>query len=451
MAVDQAFWDAQMDQLNEVIKKWAEAGALGGITEGRRVLTPITGVDFGLMNNYARAWAVAHSAEVAASITQTNMDAFVSNFTDWVASGKPLPDMVASLKSAYGDKADMIAATETTRAFAEGNKTYWGSVGVEKIKWHTAADELVCEECGPLDGQVFPIDEAPPCPAHPRCRCWLMPELEKPGAGKPGEEEAPAWVNPKAQWGTDKPDSRDIYRGMLNERNWMQAGSPSPQAAKSAICGELYESTGIREDIISDFIHQWANTSNDTDLRSLQIQKVASEIFNSPMSEWQQKRLSEIMAERATYKPFDLIEDAHFRFFGETMERKFQYDQYADSSDALVEKLLRAMYANTQEKLEAAGINDLMLMRGQYLPSEVTNEMAKHVGEVANITGNALESWTCNPETAQSFGTTVIAQRIPKERVIGSARSGFGCLGEWEFVVIGDVPGDEGMIMQVRR
>lgn len=50
----------------------------------------------------------------------------------------------------------------------------WKQAGVPYIKWVTQKDEKVCEECGPLDEQIFPIDKVPPKP-HYRCRCLKIP------------------------------------------------------------------------------------------------------------------------------------------------------------------------------------------------------------------------------------------------------------------------------------
>lgn len=46
--------------------------------------------------------------------------------------------------------------------------------GVKWVKWVTQQDERVCEDCDPLDGKVFPIDQVPP-KQHPRCRCYIVP------------------------------------------------------------------------------------------------------------------------------------------------------------------------------------------------------------------------------------------------------------------------------------
>jgi SPP1 gp7 family putative phage head morphogenesis protein len=46
--------------------------------------------------------------------------------------------------------------------------------GVKQVRWVTKHDERVCGDCDELDGQIFPIDQAPP-PQHIHCRCLLLP------------------------------------------------------------------------------------------------------------------------------------------------------------------------------------------------------------------------------------------------------------------------------------
>lgn len=50
------------------------------------------------------------------------------------------------------------------------------AAGVEKVVWHTAQDEKVCNDCEPLDGREFSINEIPVKP-HWGCRCELEPVL----------------------------------------------------------------------------------------------------------------------------------------------------------------------------------------------------------------------------------------------------------------------------------
>jgi SPP1 gp7 family putative phage head morphogenesis protein len=82
-------------------------------------------------------------------------------------------------------RARLIATTEVTRAFAQGKNIAWRRTGVvERRRWHTGNDELVCEVCQRLDGREVGLDEPfddvgrimyPP--AHPRCRCTVQPVI----------------------------------------------------------------------------------------------------------------------------------------------------------------------------------------------------------------------------------------------------------------------------------
>ena len=69
------------------------------------------------------------------------------------------------------NRVEVITRTETLRAHGQGRRKFYDTVGVRMVVWVTAGDERTCPECGPLDGKEFPIDQAPPIPRHPLCRC----------------------------------------------------------------------------------------------------------------------------------------------------------------------------------------------------------------------------------------------------------------------------------------
>jgi len=80
---------------------------------------------------------------------------------------------------------ELIARTETMRAHAQGQRKFYSAVGVRRLEWMTTGDERMCPECEALDGKVYPIDEFPPQPKHPNCRCGHTAVLDLPicGAG----------------------------------------------------------------------------------------------------------------------------------------------------------------------------------------------------------------------------------------------------------------------------
>jgi len=105
---------------------------------------------------------------------------------EWVSNGLPLHSLITQLeRSVYSEqRAKIIAVTETTRAYAEGNRAAWRVSGViERMRWQTSVDEMVCPVCRPLSGQIVEVTADgwqgesgvvfPP--AHPRCRCWVTP------------------------------------------------------------------------------------------------------------------------------------------------------------------------------------------------------------------------------------------------------------------------------------
>jgi SPP1 gp7 family putative phage head morphogenesis protein len=71
-------------------------------------------------------------------------------------------------------RVEMIARTETLRAHNQGRLKFYEQAGVKKVKWLTAADERVCDVCGPRDGKVFDLAGFTSPPRHPRCRCQAL-------------------------------------------------------------------------------------------------------------------------------------------------------------------------------------------------------------------------------------------------------------------------------------
>lgn len=180
MPVSNVFWDGQAELLYRILFPVFVRMAKRAARSGIRMLVVEVGVNWALVNEAVIAWATRYTAEVVAQITRTSMDAFVAEFGSWVRSGQPLDALIDALTPYYGPiRAEMVAVTEVTRAFAQGNILGWKQSGVvDGVRWMTGEDDLVCEICAPLEGQVGTLDDgiggmAPP--AHVRCRCYLQP------------------------------------------------------------------------------------------------------------------------------------------------------------------------------------------------------------------------------------------------------------------------------------
>ena len=140
---------------------------------------PQVAIDWDLYNSYAIDWAKQHTAQVVAQVSKTSMNGFLAEFERWVVSGEPLDALIKALEQYYSPiRAEMIAVTETTRAYANANLEYWSTLDyVKGFDWVTAVDELVCPICSAKSAaNPHPLTAERP-PAHVRCRCAVRPVL----------------------------------------------------------------------------------------------------------------------------------------------------------------------------------------------------------------------------------------------------------------------------------
>lgn len=149
--------------------------------------------------DWVRAYYMDPNAGSFGSIP--NLDAvsrqqFGEMFTQWQTGTLPqvgyrqgLPDLIRAIEPVFGaERAERIAATETTRIYAQVTQQMAdGNPAVSVLRWFTASDELVCPICGPLHGATRPKGQPyylhPTLgqirlPAHVRCRCWEGMETE---------------------------------------------------------------------------------------------------------------------------------------------------------------------------------------------------------------------------------------------------------------------------------
>lgn len=200
---DKDFWNNFRAELGPVLTDFIGKGAAHGITEARTderfqvggaaakmakaetkasPKPPAVTVDWDLVNDQAQDWARAHSGELLTDLEANTKAAMGELIADWIERGEPTSVLSTQFIVLVNDpkRAELIAVTEITRAFAQGNTEAWKAQGVEGRKWFTSEDELVCPICGDLAGSVARLGDdfeggVDNPPAHPRCRCWVQP------------------------------------------------------------------------------------------------------------------------------------------------------------------------------------------------------------------------------------------------------------------------------------
>lgn len=100
---------------------------------------------------------------------------------DCVVTGKKTTQLKNILQERFGvsySGADMIVRTEMAHIQTQAAKQRYTDAGIEQVEILADKDERQCEICGKLHGQRFPIGVQVPIPAHPRCRCCIVPVVE---------------------------------------------------------------------------------------------------------------------------------------------------------------------------------------------------------------------------------------------------------------------------------
>lgn len=171
------------DALFELLHTAATAGTDFGIAElGDRVSS---GFAWDQAHRQAIDWATGYQYSLVGQIDESTRRFLAAQITDWMESGEPLADLTDRLTWAFGEeRAKVIAQTEATRGFAQGSLASYRTSGVvERLRWYTVVDDRVCDICGPLHGMTSSLqnpdfDGIPAPPAHPGCRCRIVPVFQ---------------------------------------------------------------------------------------------------------------------------------------------------------------------------------------------------------------------------------------------------------------------------------
>lgn len=190
----------------------------------------------------------------------------------------------------------------------------------------------------------------------------------------------------------------------------------------------------IHQKAVSNLVQRWASSSFDSYPEQVMMQRAAIEEFGLSRSGFDTRvRLAK------------MDQNPHY--------------QAAEQDLPVYRAFLRAMYDHTQAEFAKAGITEVSAYRGATYhstdsdTSTVSQSLArKPKGEVAidpNLGWQPMSSWSSRESTAMAFAGSqgsggdiklMHSATIPVSRIVGTTRTGYGCLNEAEIVVL-DTPG----------
>ena len=184
--LDEAFWESAAGLLLADVRPELERMALASVASAAATVPVLW--DEAAIAVEAADWAGRHTYELVTGLNDNTRRLLQRTVEEFVRTpGETIGQLREGLAPAFGEsRAQSIAVTETTRAYAHGKRLVQqqlerGGVRMTRI-WRTSMDERVCPICGEGGLQDTPESEwariHPPAadgpPAHPRCRCWAV-------------------------------------------------------------------------------------------------------------------------------------------------------------------------------------------------------------------------------------------------------------------------------------
>lgn len=102
---------------------------------------------------------------------------------DCIVSGKKTSDLKNLLIERFNvgyHRAETITRTEIAHIETQAAKDRYKNYGIEKVQILADTDSRTCDVCAKLDGKEFDINAKIPIPAHPNCRCCIIPVVNEP-------------------------------------------------------------------------------------------------------------------------------------------------------------------------------------------------------------------------------------------------------------------------------
>lgn len=122
-----------------------------------------------------------------------------------VTTGKNPRAIAGRVRDALGvplHRALLISRTEAVRAYRQGSLQSYQDNGIKQWRWVAAKSPRTCLNCLARDGEIYEVEK--PFPAHPACRCTMIPLIPS----------IPTRAETAGEWFAKQPDS--VKRQMMS-------------------------------------------------------------------------------------------------------------------------------------------------------------------------------------------------------------------------------------------
>ena len=113
--------------------------------------------------------------------TEKLMETLNEEMIDCVVSGRDTKDLTKRLTQRFNvsySQAESLVRTEIAHIQTQAAQKRYKDAGIDMVEVWADEDERRCNVCGKLHQKRYRVGEKVPIPAHPRCRCCIVPIVE---------------------------------------------------------------------------------------------------------------------------------------------------------------------------------------------------------------------------------------------------------------------------------
>lgn len=114
-----------------------------------------------------------------------------SELTNGIIQGKSIYEVANTIDGRLDvgrSQTQRLVRTEYMHALNQGQIESYRAKGYTKLKWIATMDDKTSKICRKRNGKEYDIDHLPDIPAHPNCRCTMVPVINMAAAEKRGDE-----------------------------------------------------------------------------------------------------------------------------------------------------------------------------------------------------------------------------------------------------------------------
>lgn len=119
------------------------------------------------------------------------INALKSDLTNGIVQGKSIYQVANTIDERLDvgrGQTQRLVRTEYMHAMNQGQIETYKENGYEKLEWVATMDDKTSDICRKRNGKTYSVDSLPDIPAHPNCRCTLVPIIDTDELDKRVEE-----------------------------------------------------------------------------------------------------------------------------------------------------------------------------------------------------------------------------------------------------------------------